>query len=359
MEIRSFQARNCAVSHAVRGWRRFLKQAIVCSGVGKQRDRFCEFGEDSTITARLEKIARIPGVAGVELLYPRDLEAVDEVKETLARLKLEVSAVNVNVKSDREFAAGGLTSPDPAVRRKAVQYIRQGKECALELGARRVTCCPLADGYDYPFQACYGTMWERMLDSIREAAEYQTQITLCLEYKPYESRVHNLLSSASKTILLCQATGGKNVGVTVDTGHSIVAGESPAESLMLVVSSGLPFYIHVNDTNGKWDWDLMAGACNVWEYLEFLFYVKEAGYDDWITCDAVAYRQDPVEIYSLNARFTDQLWRWLDVVDRNEIREHLRRNDFIWVRKLMEPYLFAGDALASLATAAPTLTRTA
>lgn len=336
-----------------------MKQAIVCSGVGKQRDRFCEYGEDSTVTDKLERIVRIPGVSGVELVYPRDLEAVDDVRNTLARLKLEVAAINVNVKSDREFVAGGLTSPDPAVRRKALDYIRRGKECALALGAKQITCCPLADGYDYPFQASYPAMWERMVDTIGQAAQYLPQITLSLEYKPYETRVHNLLSSAAKTILLCEAIGGKNVGVTIDTGHSAVAGECPAESLMLVVSSGLPFYVHVNDTNGKWDWDLMAGACNLWEYLEFLFYVKESGYDDWVTCDAVAYRQDPVEIYSLNARFTDQLWRWLDTVDRNEIREHLRQHDFIWVRKLMEPYLFAGGTSANFANVEAALRKTA
>jgi xylose isomerase len=327
--------------------------------VGRQRDRFCEYGEDSTITDKLERIARIPGVGGVELVYPRDLEAVDDVGDTLARLKLEVAAINVNIKSDRQFVAGGLTSPDPAVRGKALEYIRRGKECALALGAKRITCCPLADGYDYPFQACYAAMWERMVDTIREAAKYLPQITLSLEYKPYESRVHNLLSSAAKTILLCEAIGGKNVGVTVDTGHSTVVGESPAESLMLVVSRGLPFYVHVNDTNGKWDWDLMAGACNVWEYLEFLFYLKESGYADWITCDAVAHRQDPVEIYSLNAHFTAQLWSWLDTVDRNEIHDHLRQNDFIWVRKLMEPYLFAGGTSESLANAEVALRKTA
>ena len=217
----------------------------------------------------------------------------------------------------------------------------------------------LSAGYDYPFQVCYAAMWERMVGTIGEAAQYLPQITLSLEYKPYESRVHNLLSSAAKTILLCEAVGGKHVGVTIDTGHSAVAGESPAESLMLVISSGLPFYVHVNDTNGKWDWDLMPGACNLWEYLEFLFYVKESGYDDWVTCDAVAHRQDPVEIYSLNAHFTDQLWRWLDAVDRNEIHEHLRQNDFIWVRKLMEPYLFAGGTWASSANAKAALGKTA
>ncbi len=89
-----------------------MKQAIVCSAVGKQRDRFCEYGEDAPITEKLARVARIPGVTGVELVYPRDLQALDEVKDALTRLNLGVSAVNVNVKSDREFVAGGLTSPE-------------------------------------------------------------------------------------------------------------------------------------------------------------------------------------------------------------------------------------------------------
>lgn len=81
--------------------------------------------------------------------------------------------------------------------------------------------------------------------------------------------------------------GAPNLGVNIDIGHSIVGGEPPAESLMLVAKGGLPFYVHINDNNGKWDWDLVAGSCNVWEYLEFLFYLKEFGYDGWITSDAV------------------------------------------------------------------------
>jgi xylose isomerase len=140
------------------------------------------------------------------------------------------------------------------------------------------------------------------------------------------------------------AAGGQSVGVTIDIGHTTFGGEAPADALMLVAASGLPFYVHTNDNNGRWDWDLVAGACNIWEYLEFLYYLKETGYDGWITSDVAPFRQDPAEIFALNVRCTEQLWRWLDQADREAIRQCLLRNDFISVRKMMEPYIFPAPA---------------
>jgi xylose isomerase len=314
--------------------------------LGKLRDRFCEYGKDFTLTERLEQVARIPELAGVEIIYPRDLSTLEGLAATLKRLKLSVAAVNVNIKADPDFAAGALTSPDEKVRQKAVSYIRRGKDCAVALGASRVTCCPLVDGHDYAFQSHYGAAWDRMKESIKEGASYLPEVTLCLEFKPSEARVYNMLNSASKAILMCQMADAPNVGINVDTGHSTLGGESPAQALMLVKASGLPLYIHTNDNNGKGDWDLVAGACNVWEYLEFLFYLKEIGYDDWITSDAVPFRLNPVEFFTLNARFTARLWNWLDEVDRDEIHQRLLRNDFFGLRKMLDPYMFSFEPVA-------------
>jgi len=273
-------------------------------------------------------------------VYPHELRDLDEVKAALSRLGLAVSAVNVNVKSDPEFVKGSMTSPNPAVRMKAVEYLKQAKDAAVALGAERVTCCPLSDGYDYPFHVHYASAWDRMVEVVGEAASYRREITLHLEYKPFETRVHNLLASVTRTILLCQAAGGKGLGVTIDIGHSTFGGEPPADSLMQVVATGLPFYVHTNDNNGKLDWDLIAGACNVWEFAEFLFYLKELDYDGWITADVAPFRQDAGEIFALNVRFTDQVWKWLDEIDRNVVRECLHKHDFLTVRKMMEPYIF-------------------
>lgn len=316
-----------------------MKQAVICVFFGKLRDRFCEYGEDLTVVQKLERIARVPGVEGVEIVWPHELQNLAEVKETLARLKLTVSAVNVNIKSDPEFVRGALASPDAAVRRRAVDYIKAGKEAALALGADRVTCCPLSDGYDYAFQTHHTLAWQRMVEAVREAAAHLPKVTLFLEFKPWETRVQGLLTSSSKTILLCQAAGW-STGVTIDIGHSTFGGESPAHSLALVAAHGLPYYVHTNDNNGKWDWDLLAGACNVWEYLEFLFYLKELRYDGWITSDVAPFRQNPSEIFALNVRFTAQLWHWLDTIDRGEIRAALERNDYMFIRQRLDPHIF-------------------
>ena len=317
-----------------------MKQAIICPFFGKLRDRFCDYGQELTVREKLERIAQVPGVTGVEIVYPHELTDLAAVKDALQQLHLSVSAINVNVKSDPQFVNGSITSPDADIRAQAVDYLCKAKDAAVELSADRITCCPLSDGYDYPFHIHYTSAWERMVEVVRQAASHRPEIVFHLEYKPFETRVHNLLSSAAKTIQLCQAAGGSNLGVTIDIGHSAFGGEPPADSLMQVVAAGLPFYIHTNDANGKLDWDLISGACNVWEFAEFLFYLKELDYDGWITADVAPFRQDAFEVFALNCRFTEQVWNWLGRMDRDTIRTCLHKHDFLTIRKMMEPYVF-------------------
>lgn len=318
-----------------------MKQAIITSFLGKLRDRFCEYQEPLSIEQKLERMTQIPGVSGAEVVHPYEVDTPEVMQSHLRRLKLEISAINVNIKADPVFAYGSLTSPDPLIRRKACDMMKAAKDYAKALGADKVTCCPLSDGYDYPFHTDYRKSWTRMVEVVREAADYLPAIPLFMEYKPSETRVHCTLDSAAKTIMLCEAVGSPNLGVTIDIGHSIYGGETPAEALALVALSGFPYYVHINDNNGKWDWDLMAGTCNLWSYVEFLHYLKELGYDGWITSDSSPVRQDAVEMFAFNVRITNRIWNWLDQVDREAIRGHLERHEFMPVLKMLEPALFA------------------
>jgi hypothetical protein len=45
-------------------------------------------------------------------------------------------------------------------------------------------------------------------------------------------------------------------------------------------------------------------------------------------------------VFALNVRFTEQVWHWLDEIDRETVREHLRNHNFLAIRKMMEPYVF-------------------
>ena len=54
-------------------------------------------------------------------------------------------------------------------------------------------------------------------------------------------------------------------------------------------------------------------------------------------------------MFAFNVRITNRIWNWLDQVDREEIRRHLDRHEFMPVLKMLEPWLFA-DAMAGAST---------
>jgi len=324
-----------------------MKHAIITSFLGKLKDRFCEYQEPRTLEQKFDMMARIPGASGAEVVHPYEVPSPAELLVLLSQHKLSVSAVNVNIKLDPMFHTGALTHPDASVRAKAVQMIHSAKDYAVAIGADKVTCCPLSDGYDYSFQTDYGKAWDRMIGSVRDAAAHRPDMPLFLEYKPSETRVHCTLDSAAKTLLLIGAAKTENLGITMDTGHSIYGGETPAEAIALCASAGVPYYVHINDNNGKWDWDLMAGTCNLWSYVEVLYYLKRYRYNGWITSDTSPVRIDPVECFAFNIRITDRIWDWLGQTDLDEIAHHLGRNDVIPVLKMLEPTLFP-QVLASV-----------
>jgi xylose isomerase len=318
-----------------------MKHAIITSFLGKLRDRFCEYQEPLSIEEKLERMARIPGVTGAEVVHPYEVEDVDTMRRHLNRLNLQIAAINVNIKADPIFAYGSLCSPDPAVRRKASDMMKAAKDYAKAMGADKVTCCPLSDGYDYPFHTDYRKSWDRMVGIVREVAEYVPEIPLFMEYKPSETRVHCTLDSAAKALLLCEAVGNPNLGITLDIGHSLYGGESPAEAVALIAGSGFQYYVHINDNNAKWDWDLMAGTHHLWHYIEFLYYLKELDYQGWITSDSSPVRQEALETFAFNVRITERIWNWLDQMDMSMIRYHLERHEFMPVLKMLEQFLFA------------------
>ena len=144
-----------------------MRHAVLTPFFGRLRDRFCEYGQPLTLAEKLQHASGVPGVEGVELIFPDEVREPSEVRPDLDRLGLEVAAVNVNLKGERAFERGALSSPDAGVRAHAVELLCEGKRLARDLGTTRITCAPLADGYDYAFQVDYRHVWSRMADCTR------------------------------------------------------------------------------------------------------------------------------------------------------------------------------------------------
>ncbi|NIS62202.1 MAG: TIM barrel protein [Proteobacteria bacterium] len=296
-----------------------IKQAIITGFMGKLRDRFCEYHEERTPVEKIAAVAQVKGARGVEIVFPYDCQDMGGIKDTLQKYDLGVAAVNANIKGEPEFVSGSSSVNSKKIRDSAIQIIRDAMDAAAALGADKVTCCPLSDGYDYLFQVDYRDAWNHMVSTFKEAAGHRRDIRLFLEYKASETRVQCFLDSAAKTICMIRDISEPNLGMTIDVGHSLFIGETPAESLCLAQTSGVPYYIHINDNNRRWDWDLIPATRNLWDYLELFFYLKEFNYQGWVTSDMSPVRVDPVQAFERTIATTEKVIQIVNNLDSERL----------------------------------------
>lgn len=317
-----------------------LKMGIITGFLSKTKDRFHEYNEPLDLEGKLELMTRIEGYDGVELVYPYEVSDPNATKDLLRKYNLNIAAVNVNVKAEPEFRNGGLTSHNKDVRAKAVRFIREAKDFAAAVGADKVTCCPLGDGYEFSFQYDYAQAWAYLVETFGEAGEYKQEIPLHIEYKPSETRGRCFIDSAAKTLCLLNDIQNRNIGVTLDFGHSIYGNEHPAEALALLAESPYKYYIHINDNDGKWDWDYFCGTKHFLEYVEFLYFLKKYGYSGYLTSDTSPTRWDIRGTFEANSRMTNNIWQRLDEIDTAELNRLMHQSDYLLMWRFIEKNFF-------------------
>ncbi len=310
-----------------------IQYSVILAFVGQMSDRFCTYHQPRNLAEKLSLCATIEGIRGIEPVYPFDFEGVtpESFKGLLAENNLDVSSVNVNIKAEPKFHQGALTAKDPGIRAEAVRYLQAGMDWAADLGVNLITCCPLGDGHDYPFEIDYSQAWRWTLDCLGEAAASRPDVKLSVEYKQSEPRGRVIVPNAGVVLLLCEQIGLDNVGLTLDTGHALYAGETPAQTISLAADAGRLFLIHINDNYRNWDWDMMPGSVNYWDWLETLLELDRVGYRSWLVSDVFPARTDPVETLSASYRAIVYGERLLDKFGRERLREMISRRDVIRV----------------------------
>lgn len=105
----------------------------------------------------------------------------------------------------------------------------------------------------------------------------------------------------------------------INTSHKEVFLNRVAESLSLLVSKGKLFYLHINDNFRNWDWDLIPGFVNFWDYLELLFYLREYDYQGWIALDVSPKNLNPVEVFTTSIEFMRNIEHLLKNIDSSHV----------------------------------------
>ncbi len=301
--------------------------AIISSFLGTIRNRFMEYRGDRTLEEKIRLAAQVPGLDGLELCYPADFDRPEHTLRLMEESGLGISAINFRSRRTGKWMRGSFSSENPAERREAVDDLKRAMDLSLETGCSLVSTCPLNEGSDYLFETDYRNAYRYFEESIAEAAEYRPQVRICLEYKLSDPRGRTLFGTAGETIAFCEQVGLPNIGVNLDIGHSLYAGERPAQTAVLTHRSGRLFYIHLNDNDKQWDWDMLPGTFNFWDFLEFFYFVDKIGYDGWYAFDIFPKEIDTVETFTAAVEFTRTLAAYADRIDPERMRQlHAERN---------------------------------
>ena len=241
---------------------------------------------------QLEELVKIDGLSGIPFMFPNDFPDPVKLKEKVRGFNLNVGTICPDTYTSSHWKNGTLTSRDPKLRKESIKLIKDSMDYCYEAGGADILLWLAHDGYDYIFEDDYSTRWSYLVDGLKEAAEYRRDVNLAIEYKTKEPRTYQYISNVGKSLLLCEEIQAANLGVVLDLGHSLFAGENPAESVALLDRYKRLFHVHLNDNYRSWDDDLLLGSVHLWETLEFFFWLDKIGYDGWYVIDIWPTRTD-------------------------------------------------------------------
>jgi len=266
-----------------------MQKCIVISTPGA---KFSALAMKEDFKKSIKKVADL-GYDAVELAV-RDPRMIDvhEIQKLLEQYHLPVPAIGTG----QAYGEEGLsfTDPDPEIRQKAVQRIKDQMNLAIELGGAQViiglirgTVKPGTD----PHQA-----EKDFLESIRKCLEYRPEVTLTLEpINRYETNLYNDTRSAKEMI---DKIGSSNLRMLVDTFHMNIEEPDLVESI--IHAKGYISHVHFADSN-RW-----APGCGHIPFKEILNALKKIGYERTISAEILP-KPTPDECLKLTIEYYRKL----------------------------------------------------
>jgi xylose isomerase len=286
--------------------------------LGTYAERYVPGGyfDEIGLEEKLEIMSSIEGLTGNFTLYPTAPLPSDPDKliKKLADYNLVVSNVAPALTwGDPKFKHGAFSTTEDKVIKETIRSFKEAIDFAKAVKADTVLLWPAHDGFDYPFQVDYRDGWKRLVETVQEIGEYDKSVRIALEAKSKDPRQKQYISDTGKAMAFVNDVGLDNVGCALDIGHAFMAGESVAESLMLIDSHKKLYQIHINENYKDADPDMIFGTINFWELLEFFYYLNKTDYEGWCAIDIIAPRDDRTKSLALGVKL---IWKYKELADK-------------------------------------------
>lgn len=290
-------------------------------------DRFMKnYKEDVPFERQMEILRNIEYVDAIPVTYDPAVNP-KERRDFMAQYGIAPGTIVVDTYSQPRFAKGTLTSRDAGLRRKFVEKSKLAMDFCKEIGGADIMLWLAHDGYDYPFEDDYAERYGWLVENLHEIASYRSDVNVTIEYKPADPHIYQYVSTAPKALTICNEVNLPNMGIILDYGHALVAGENPAESVALIDRYKRLFHIHLSDCYSKTDDDFLIGSITVWRTLEFFMQLQDVGYEGNYVLDIWPPRMDGIEATKVSVRRTLGMWEIAKSLPRDEFKRLRRENN--------------------------------
>lgn len=226
-------------------------------------------GLSGDFRTNLKEVSRM-GYDGVEL-HIKDPDKVDpkNIRELTQKFNLSVPAIGTGL----TYVVYGLSfsSPDRAIRRKAVKRVQEYLKIGEELNSRIIVGSIQGRAEDPQ------SGMENLKDSLIRCAELGEETGTRIVIEPLNRYESNLVNTLDQAIRLREEIGSELVGVMADTYHMNIEEKSIYQSL--TKADGYLEHVHFADNNR-----LAPGQGHI-NFKEVMRALKEINYDFFISAE--------------------------------------------------------------------------
>ena len=189
---------------------------------------------------------------------------------------------------------------------------RRDSDCAKQPLDPHVGSVPPSALYLAVTQVDYPAAWAHAVDSFRRLCDACGPLmNVSIEFKPSDERSRfSIVPSTGEALRLVEQVGRRNMGLTLDTGHLLIAGENPAQSVAAVLQAGKLFGLQLCDGHTRLGAEdgLMFGSVHPTMALEVVYWLQRLGYRQHVYFDTFPRNEDPVREAEWNVRAFKAMW---------------------------------------------------
>lgn len=267
------------------------------ANTGTRFGKFMQAAAATTIEEKFSDAAQVHALTGaaptlalhVQWDLPNGLKDVSAVEKLAEKFAIRPGSINPNIFQNQEYKYGSLGNPDPAIRRLALDHIRESLEIADALDSRDVSPW-FADGSNYPGTQNIRHRIQRFQEGLKEVhALLKPSQRLLIEYKPFEPAFYHTDIADWGMAFLFAKQAGPQALVLVDTGHHYQS-QNIEQIVAWLLHYNMIGGFHFNDRRYADD-DLTLGSIDPYQVFRIFHEIHIYEWESSVTAD-IAYMVD-------------------------------------------------------------------